>query len=136
MLHSTTVVNSTANGKANGSVVNNHNHNHNNQQHSSPQSSGASSSSHSISTVVTSVLDHSKKSNNINNNIQERENLRNIIAQWNANRLDLFEISEPNEVSHSQPNPNSYMCLNSCLIIQTFISSFILTLWSHRPSAP
>ena len=29
---------------------------------------------------------------------QERENLRNIIAQWNANRLDLFEISEPNEV--------------------------------------
>lgn len=31
--------------------------------------------------------------------IQERENLSNIIAQWNANRLDLFEISEPNEVS-------------------------------------
>ena len=29
---------------------------------------------------------------------QERENLRNIIQQWNANRLDLFEISEPNEV--------------------------------------
>lgn len=27
----------------------------------------------------------------------ERENLRNIIAQWNANRLDLFELSEPNE---------------------------------------
>lgn len=32
--------------------------------------------------------------------MQERENLSNIIAQWNANRLDLFEISEPNEVSH------------------------------------
>jgi hypothetical protein len=30
---------------------------------------------------------------------QERETLRNIIAQWNANRLDLFELSEPNEVS-------------------------------------
>ncbi len=30
----------------------------------------------------------------------EREHLRAIIAQWNANRLDLFEISEPNEVSH------------------------------------
>lgn len=30
---------------------------------------------------------------------QERENLRHIIQQWNANRLDLFEISEPNEVS-------------------------------------
>lgn len=30
---------------------------------------------------------------------QERETLRNVIAQWNANRLDLFELSEPNEVS-------------------------------------
>ncbi|XP_064119652.1 afadin-like isoform X5 [Macrobrachium nipponense] len=29
--------------------------------------------------------------------MQERENLRHIIQQWNANRLDLFEISEPNE---------------------------------------
>ncbi|CAL4087255.1 unnamed protein product, partial [Meganyctiphanes norvegica] len=28
---------------------------------------------------------------------QERENLRHIIQQWNNNRLDLFEISEPNE---------------------------------------
>ncbi|XP_063220039.1 afadin isoform X2 [Bacillus rossius redtenbacheri] len=28
---------------------------------------------------------------------QERETLRNVIAQWNANRLDLFELSEPNE---------------------------------------
>ncbi|CAG7837489.1 unnamed protein product [Allacma fusca] len=26
-----------------------------------------------------------------------RENLMQLIAQWNANRLDLFEISEPNE---------------------------------------
>jgi afadin len=31
--------------------------------------------------------------------LQERETLRNVIAQWNANRLDLFELSEPNEVS-------------------------------------
>jgi afadin len=30
---------------------------------------------------------------------QERETLRSVIAQWNANRLDLFELSEPNEVS-------------------------------------
>jgi afadin len=30
---------------------------------------------------------------------QERDTLRNVIAQWNANRLDLFELSEPNEVS-------------------------------------
>lgn len=29
----------------------------------------------------------------------EREALRNVINQWNANRLDLFELSEPNEVS-------------------------------------
>ena len=31
--------------------------------------------------------------------VQERENLRYIIQQWNGNRLDLFEISEPDEVS-------------------------------------
>lgn len=30
----------------------------------------------------------------------EREALRNVINQWNANRLDLFELSEPNEVSY------------------------------------
>uniref|UniRef100_A0A6A7FPY9 Afadin-like n=1 Tax=Hirondellea gigas TaxID=1518452 RepID=A0A6A7FPY9_9CRUS len=30
----------------------------------------------------------------------ERENLRHIIQQWNANRLDLFEISEPDENLH------------------------------------
>lgn len=35
----------------------------------------------------------------------ERENLRNIIQQWNANRLDLFEISEPNEVSNHRQLP-------------------------------
>lgn len=31
---------------------------------------------------------------------EEREALRGVIAQWNANRLDLFALSEPNEVSH------------------------------------
>lgn len=30
---------------------------------------------------------------------EEREALRSVIQQWNANRLDLFELSEPNEVS-------------------------------------
>lgn len=30
---------------------------------------------------------------------EEREALRGVIQQWNANRLDLFELSEPNEVS-------------------------------------
>ena len=28
---------------------------------------------------------------------RQRDHLSNIIAQWNANRLDLFELSEPNE---------------------------------------
>lgn len=42
----------------------------------------------------------------------EREALRNVIAQWNANRLDLFELSEPNEVCNSnysitKINPNN-----------------------------
>lgn len=27
----------------------------------------------------------------------EREALRSVIQQWNANRLDLFELSEPDE---------------------------------------
>lgn len=31
----------------------------------------------------------------------EREKLRNIINQWNANRLDIFWLSEPNEVSNN-----------------------------------
>lgn len=31
----------------------------------------------------------------------EREALRGVIQQWNANRLDLFELSEPNEVKLS-----------------------------------
>lgn len=30
----------------------------------------------------------------------EREALKNVIAQWNANRLDIFELSEPNEVKY------------------------------------
>lgn len=29
----------------------------------------------------------------------EREALRSVIQQWNANRLDLFELSEPDEVN-------------------------------------
>lgn len=28
----------------------------------------------------------------------EREQMRSIIQQWNSDRLDLFELSEPNEV--------------------------------------
>lgn len=28
----------------------------------------------------------------------EREALRSVIQQWNANRLDLFELSAPDEV--------------------------------------
>lgn len=32
--------------------------------------------------------------------VAEREALRSVIQQWNANRLDLFELSEPDEASH------------------------------------
>ena len=30
---------------------------------------------------------------------REREQLKSIIDEWNVNRLDLFELSQPNEVS-------------------------------------
>lgn len=30
---------------------------------------------------------------------QERDHLKKLISEWNASRLDIFEISEPNEVS-------------------------------------
>lgn len=33
--------------------------------------------------------------------MMEREALRSVIQQWNANRLDLFELSEPDEVGVS-----------------------------------
>lgn len=32
--------------------------------------------------------------------VAEREALRSVIQQWNANRLDLFELSEPDEASY------------------------------------
>ncbi|XP_045470786.1 afadin isoform X2 [Harmonia axyridis] len=35
--------------------------------------------------------------NSLERRALEREALRNVIIQWNANRLDLFELSEPNE---------------------------------------
>lgn len=38
------------------------------------------------------------------NRVAEREALRSVIQQWNANRLDLFELSEPDEVRVSQSN--------------------------------
>ena len=38
----------------------------------------------------------------------EREALRGVIQQWNANRVDLFELSEPNEVSLATLNSISY----------------------------
>ena len=34
--------------------------------------------------------------------MQDLENLRNMLIAWNANRLDLFELSMPNEVSLKQ----------------------------------
>lgn len=35
----------------------------------------------------------------------DREALRSVIQQWNANRLDLFELSEPDEVMIVCLNP-------------------------------
>lgn len=65
--------------------------------------------SNSVATVVaaaaaantTATTNIAANHNSPNKRAKERENLRNIIAQWNANRLDLFEISEPNEVGYS-----------------------------------
>lgn len=41
----------------------------------------------------------------------DREALRSVIQQWNANRLDLFELSEPDEVtiSLSTDSGNRYL---------------------------
>lgn len=40
---------------------------------------------------------------------QEREKLAQVIRQWNNKRLDLFEISQPDEVSRLQtPEPSSF----------------------------
>lgn len=49
----------------------------------------------------------------------EREALRSVIQQWNANRLDLFELSEPDEVSGT-PNaimPWHFFCLTTGSLI-------------------
>lgn len=40
---------------------------------------------------------------------EEREALRGVIAQWNANRLDLFELSEPNDVSTASGSDSHLM---------------------------
>lgn len=36
---------------------------------------------------------------------EERRKLADIINHWNANRLDLFEISRPTEVGHRLGSP-------------------------------
>jgi len=33
------------------------------------------------------------------NKLNDKEQLINIIEQWNANRLELFELTKPNDVS-------------------------------------
>lgn len=43
----------------------------------------------------------------------EREALRNMIQQWNANRLDLFALSEPNEVISRQVHTVSSSTITS-----------------------
>ena len=57
---------------------------------------------------------------------RDREALRHIIGQWNANRLDLFSLSEPNEVNttvklaathHCNYNHNHYIAIQFNSII-------------------
>jgi len=55
---------------------------------------------------------------------RDREALRQIIGQWNANRLDLFSLSEPNDV-------RSFLLLYfEHLLLTSFILSFIRILSS------
>lgn len=42
--------------------------------------------------------------------VAEREALRSVIQQWNANRLDLFELSEPDEAS--ERSVHSILCVD------------------------
>lgn len=54
---------------------------------------------------------------------KERENLAEVISQWNSDRLDLFEISQPDEVRSVRRSRNTFKqqnhlfyldLLNSC----------------------
>lgn len=45
----------------------------------------------------------------------EREALRSVIQQWNANRLDLFELSEPDEVCKLSYHNISYKPINKMI---------------------
>ena len=38
---------------------------------------------------------------------EERDYLRKLIAEWNASRLDIFEISDPNEVGFDENTVNN-----------------------------
>lgn len=53
---------------------------------------------------------------------RDREALRHIIGQWNANRLDLFSLSEPNEVNIILSNP-----LSPLLMTQLYCRSWSST---------
>lgn len=54
----------------------------------------------------------------------EREALRGVIQQWNANRLDLFELSEPNEVNYSINHIRFFLFLDS-INVQNVYTIFI-----------
>lgn len=55
----------------------------------------------------------------------EREALRGVIQQWNANRLDLFELSEPNEVSVAD-DASTFLILRLSFL-QTYSNCIILS---------
>ena len=40
--------------------------------------------------------------------MKRREYLKGLIDEWNANRLDLFEISHPDEVSKKKARNDEY----------------------------
>lgn len=45
-------------------------------------------------------------SHDTNKKMLDREAVRSVIQQWNANRLDLFALSEPDEVcTHHSTDP-------------------------------
>lgn len=54
----------------------------------------------------------------------EREALRGVIQQWNANRLDLFELSEPNEVNYYINHVRFFLFLDSINVYTIFICFF------------
>lgn len=59
-------------------------------------------------------------SHDTNKKMLDREAVRSVIQQWNANRLDLFALSEPDEVLKLLKKNHVFTCLNSCFLLFFF----------------